>query len=105
MTNEDLENLYQFLGGYWYDREEDDFSIVNEFVAENPPHIVANYINSIRHFINSSDPMEVKSDYVRKMVWRYFPEDVEAPIKWLKEIHSLLEEAAAKKAEGETESC
>ena len=94
MNKEMLEDVYQLLGSYWYDREDDDIAIVNEFVRENPPQVVERYINSVKQFIDLPEPIQVKSDFVRKTAWRYFPQDVEAPIKWLKDILSLLEKSS-----------
>jgi hypothetical protein len=94
MQKEELDEIYQFLAGYWYDREEDDAAIVNEFVGEVDPQIAVKYVDLIERFMASSEPKQNKADFIRRAVWRWFPpEEVDAPIKWLEGILSLLKEA------------
>jgi hypothetical protein len=94
MKKEELEDIYQFLAGYWYDREEGDAVIVNEFVGEVDPQIALKYVDLIERFIESPESIQNKSDFIRRAVWRWFPlEEVNAPIKWLEGILSLLKEA------------
>jgi len=94
MKKEELEDIYQFLAGYWYDREEEDAAIVNEFVAEVDPQIAVKYADLIERFIASPESIRNKSEFIRKAVWRWFsPEEADAPIKWLEGILSLLKDA------------
>jgi len=94
MKKEELDDIYQFLAGYWHDREEEDAAIVNEFVGEVDPQIAVKYADLIERFIASPESIRNKSDFIRKAVWRWFPpEEVDAPIKWLEGILLLLKEA------------
>lgn len=91
LTTEEWQDLYQFLAGYWYDREDDDVAIVQEFVNDVTPELRAKYTQLIRKFVVSPDSIQTKLDFIRKSVWRWFPSDTDAPINWLKEILLLLE--------------
>ncbi|MER3404610.1 MAG: hypothetical protein C4289_05110 [Chloroflexota bacterium] len=94
MTEEELESLYQFLAGYWYDREEDDRAIVQEFLQDATPQEVRRYIQLLRHFLEWPESPQRKAEIVRKAVWRWFPDDVNAPLAWLHNVLSLIESAS-----------
>jgi hypothetical protein len=91
MTDEQLEDLFQFLTGNWYDRDEDDTTIVREFLAEAETSYIADCINLVRLFIADPEAEQVKSQFIRKSVWHYLPEEENAPIEWLKKMLSLME--------------
>jgi len=95
MTDQEMAEIYQLLGGYWHDREEDDAAIVAEFVGETSPQVLAKYVDLLRRFIDSPMPAEKKAEFIQGAVWRWFtPEDVNAPIAWLKTILSRLEQSS-----------
>lgn len=95
LTDEQLEELFQFLTGNWYDRDENDVAIVYEIVAETDPQYLSSCIRLIRLFLSMPESYKTKSDLIRKWVWRYLPEKVDAPIEWLRGILALLEDATA----------
>ncbi len=94
MTKKELEDIYQFLAAYWYDREEDDMSIVNEFVRDVTSERLEYQVRLLKQFTDSIDSKQFTSDFIRRAAWRYFPPEIDAPINWLKGIILLLEEAS-----------
>jgi hypothetical protein len=93
MTDAKLEALYQFLAGYWYDREEDDRAIVQEFLQDATPEEVRRSILLLRRFLEWPETSQRKADIVRGAVWRWFPDDDTAPIQWLRNILTMIEAA------------
>ena len=94
MKPQDISDLFQFLAGYWYDRNDEDEVIVAEFVGEVNQKLIIQHIDLIKSFIDSDMPAKSKEDFIRKAAWRWFPEDVEnSPVIWLKKILALLEKA------------
>jgi hypothetical protein len=91
MNLEKREELYQFLASNWYDRAEDDNEIIKEIIAEERPEHISYCKVLIKEFINSNEPDEEKSKFIRKSVWRYFPEGEIPPLEWLQDILRQLE--------------
>lgn len=101
MTNKEKEALGQFLGGTWYDRPEDDATIIKEFVSEASPACVAEQVQLIQNFLNSPESVQAKSEFIRKEVWLYFPDEEGVPLKWLTGVLSQLERANRGHGDGE----
>jgi hypothetical protein len=93
MTDDEQEMLLQFLAANWYDRRESDAEIVKEYVSAVPAPYVAEVVQVLQKFLNSSQPAEDKSAFIRDAAYRYFPDGNEAPIKWLTGIVATLEQA------------
>lgn len=91
MTEAELEALYQLLAGYWYDRGEDDRLVVQEFLQDATPEQVRRSVQLLRSFLEWPETPERKAQFVRRAVWRFFPDDVTAPIEWVRNILLMLE--------------
>lgn len=100
MDDHELKILDQFLAGNWYDRPESDRTIVQEYVAMEHREYVDSTIRALADFLASSRSPQIMSDFIRQSAWRHFPEDVNAPVDWLRGIKSMLEDSLAKKVEG-----
>ena len=92
MNPADRETLFQFLGGYWYDREEPDAAILQEFLADVDAETAQQLVRCLRDFLASPAESETaKAAFVRDLVWRWFPPDSpEAPLRWLTGIADQL---------------
>lgn len=105
MTNEEMEILLSFLGGYWYDREEEDATIVREIQTDFEPDNLKERIRLIQKFLAESATPASKAKTIRSAVWRWFPpDDDDAPIRWLKEILSMLKKAETQQDDNNTVS-
>ncbi|HET8522474.1 MAG TPA: hypothetical protein VFL82_04515 [Thermomicrobiales bacterium] len=97
MTQEENDLLSQFLAGYWYDREEDDTTIVREFVEDATPDERASVVKAAQHALQvpvGNPEYAELGRLIRRSAWVWFPEDPKAPFEWLSRILSLLESSS-----------
>lgn len=54
---------------------------------------VRRYIQLLRRFLEWPESPQRKAEIVRKAAWRWFPDDVDAPLAQLRNVLSLIESA------------
>ncbi len=90
LTEEQLKEFSGFLGGTWYDRPEDDETIIQEYLQTEKPEFIEKTIALITQFLSSDLPLKEKASVVKDSAWRKFSDDDVGVIKWLEKILLML---------------
>jgi hypothetical protein len=97
MTADERETIFQFLAGNWYDREEEDDEIVAEYVNLATPEEARQAAAAVAAALGRVEDRGELAALVRRAAWRWFPDETEAPIAWLREVRGLLEAEIAQR--------
>ena len=90
LTDEQLKELSGFLGGNWYDRSEDDETIIKEYIKTENTEIIERTNTLITKFLRSDLPLKEKVHIIKDSAWRKFPDKDADVVKWLEKIQVML---------------
>src|SRR4051794_14146208 len=94
LTANERTTIEQFLAGAWYDRSEDDDEIVAEWVEMASAREIMQTLNALAAVLPREEDREELAKLIRSSAWRWFRDDVEEPLSWLREVYDLLEAEA-----------
>lgn len=66
---------------------------MQEFLQDASPEEVRRAVQLLRRFLEWPETPQRKAEIVRRAVWRWFPDDVAAPLEWLRNILAMIEAA------------
>lgn len=93
LSMEQRESLKKLLLQYWPVGPQDDAASIQTLLSEMSGEEVKGYTQLMQKLIDSPEPLDDKSSFIRSATWQIFPEGLNGPIEWLSGIQARLEHA------------
>lgn len=88
--SKEIDTVKQFLMSNWYDREEDDDSILDDLVVHASLDFLEHTLATLRQFRTSPISREEKGKLIKESVWTWFESEAQA-LRWFECIVDNLE--------------
>jgi hypothetical protein len=97
LSPDEITVIESFLGGFWYDRPDEDAVIVEDVFDQFDVDSVADRVALLQRLLASSLSLEQKAGVVRRSAWRYFEDDA-AAVVWVAEITESLQREVTRRS-------